>query len=77
MTSTMVWEETPVTPGNLMGHRNFRGTCFFYLVARFAWLTACPLLATWLLFNPENGHNLFLRNVNESTPDYTALHPKT
>lgn len=58
-----------------MIHRHFGGTCFFYLVSRFAWLTACLLSATWLIFDPENGHSVSLRNDNEFTPDYMELLP--
>jgi hypothetical protein len=41
---------------------------------------AIPLLAvTYLLgslFNPEDGHSTFLRNVAELQPEYTAPHSR-
>jgi hypothetical protein len=39
----------------------------------------CLLLADYsldLLFNPEDGGSMFLRNVSEHLPDYTASHPR-
>jgi hypothetical protein len=39
-----------------------------------ALLASVPFLS-WLMFNPEDGGSMFLRNIDELIPDYPSSKP--
>jgi hypothetical protein len=53
---------------------------FFTTELEFIWeLLGLPTVSCWilvLLFSPDDGSSMFLRNFREFLPDYTASHPK-
>jgi hypothetical protein len=78
--SCIFWDITPCSP--LKGNRRFGGTCLHLqgrIISRSAALLATcfhagPLLG--LFFDPEDGDDMFLRNVCWISTDYTASYPR-
>jgi hypothetical protein len=85
MKSTIFWDITPCSPLSI--HRRFGGTYRFHLQGRKnkfsnkpAWKQVASSFHAGLLlnlfFDPEDGGNMFLRNVGWPSTDYTALRPE-
>jgi hypothetical protein len=39
-------------------------------------IDVCFVLFYWLAYNPEGGGDMFLRNIDSNSSDYTVLHPR-
>jgi hypothetical protein len=81
MKSSIFWDITPYSP--LKVNRRFGGTCCLHLQSRrisrgSLQLTTCFHAGFLLvLFDPEDGGFMFLRNVRWFSTDYTALYRST
>jgi hypothetical protein len=86
MKSNIFWDITPCSPLNV--NRRFGGTYHLHLPGRRinrarnqcesrwqTWLCFHPDFLLCLLFDPEDGGDMFLRNVGGHSTDYTALYP--
>jgi hypothetical protein len=77
MKSIIFWDMTPCSL--LRCNRRFGGTYRLHLQGRRS-KYACHLLICWFLLNyffyPEDGGDIFLRNVGCNSTDYTALYPR-
>jgi hypothetical protein len=83
MKSSIFWDITPCSP--LKTNRRFRGTCRLHLQGRIsrarnqrALLATCfhAGFLSGLFFNPEDGGDMFLRNVGWLSTEYMALYPR-
>jgi hypothetical protein len=70
MKSTIFWDIKPCSP--LRVNRRFGGTYRLHMLA--TCFHAGFLLS--LYFDPEDGRNMFLRNLGWFSTDYTALYPR-
>jgi hypothetical protein len=77
MKSTIFWDITPFSP--LSVNRRFGGTYRLHLQDRKNKFTkkACSRVSCWTYFlDPEDGGDMFLRNVCWHSMDYMALYPR-
>jgi hypothetical protein len=61
-----IYKSTSLECNPLEFHRYFGASYCLHL--------ACPLFPNGSFLDPEDGGNIFLRNVVGLTPDYAALH---
>jgi hypothetical protein len=87
-TSSIYWDITPCSPRRV--NRRFGGTCHLNLhgrrisksikPARSRCCSVCHLLHSGFLlglfFDPENGSDMLLRNIDCLSTNYLALYPK-
>jgi hypothetical protein len=80
--STVFWDITPCSP--LRVNRRFGGTYRLHLQGRKNKFrkksreSRCTLVSCWTyFFNPEDGGDMFLRNVGWHSTDYTTLSIKS
>jgi hypothetical protein len=76
MKSTIFWDITPCSP--LSVNRRFEGTYRHHLQGRKISWARNQRESRWqaeLCFDPEDGGDIFLRNVGWPSRDYTALYP--
>jgi hypothetical protein len=66
---TMYWN---MTPNNLVLYRRFGRKSYLHLQGRSLRKKQQSKLFLGLLFDPEDGDSLFLRNIGEIQTDYTA-----
>jgi hypothetical protein len=58
-------------------NRRFGGTYRLHLQGRISWPATCFHAGILLgLFDPEDGRDVFLRNVGRLSTNYTALYPR-
>jgi hypothetical protein len=88
MKSSSFWDITPCSP--LKVNRRFGGTCCLHLQGRrikarkryeavSKYRTAEIAISFWFLglfFDPEDGGDMYLRNVGPLSADYIALYPR-
>jgi hypothetical protein len=74
--STIFWDITPCSP--LKVNRRFGGTYRLHLESQIALLATCfhDSLLLGLFLDPEEEGDMFLRNVDWLSADYTALYPR-